>query len=365
MRGRKHPDPSIIKERNTNMLLQSEPIETKDAFDAIELYYQKGWTDGLPVIPPTADRIQTMLNTVSMKPDTIIGGIPERGRVFTAEVVAINAVMAGCLPEYFPVVVTAVSAISDPAFAPHGPTASTHGPAILMIVNGPIIQGIGLNAGQNVFGPGNRANATIGRAVRLVMINAGGSNEFDRGTLGHPGKYSYCIAENENTDWMPLHVQRGFESTLSTVTVFAAEGPNQFNNHTALKAESILLTLADRMSSLGTFNMGGHTEMAIVICPEHYRTLNEQGWDKAKVQEFLYQHAVRPISDLKKGGYIEKPLETGDEDVMVRAVQSPDDLLLVVAGGIAGRFSACMPGWGKKNMSRSVTKAIRDVTCGT
>lgn len=347
------------------MLLKAEPVETRDAFDAIELYYQRGWTDGLPIIPPTADRIQSMLNAASMKPDAIIGGIPERRRIFTGEVVAINAVMAGCLPEYFPLVVTAVSAICDPAFGLHGPTASTHGPAILMIVNGPIAQGIGLNAGENLFGPGNRANATIGRAVRLVLINAGGSGEFDRTTLGHPGKYSYCIAEDENTDWMPLHVQKGFEKTVSTVTVFAAEGPNQINNHGALKGENILLTLADRMSALGTFNMGGHTEMALVVCPEHYRTLNDQGWDKKRIQEFLSQHAVRPISDLKRAGFIEQPLKEGDEQITVKAVQSPEDLLLVVAGGVAGRFSACIPGWAGMDASHSVIKAVRDVTCGS
>ena len=346
------------------MNLHAESFVTKDAFEAIELFYEKGWTDGLPIIPPTEDRIHSMLSTVGMEPDIIIGSIPERGRVFTAEVVAINAVMAGCMPEYFPVVVAIVAAISDPAFGLHGPTATTHGAAILTIVNGPIIRGIGLNAGQGLFGPGSRANATIGRATRLVLINAGGSHEFDRATLGHPGKYTYCIAENEDTDWIPLHVQRGFDRATSTVTVFAAEGPNQINNQSALKAESILLTLADRMSGLGTFNMGGQTEMAVVICPEHYQTLNNQGWDKKRIQGFLYEHAVRPLSHLKKGGYIEQPVVKGDEDSLVRAVPSPDDILLIVAGGRAGRFSACIPGWVSMKACRAVTKAIREVTCG-
>jgi hypothetical protein len=347
------------------MSLQAQRIETKDAIESIELFYQKGWTDGFPVIPPTEDRIQAMLDSVEMKPDTIIGSIPERGRIFTAEVAAINSVMAGCLPEYFPVVLGAISAICDPAFGLHGPTASTHGAAIMLIVNGPVTKKIGMNSGSSVFGPGNRANATIGRAIRLLMINAGGSHEFDRATLGHPGKYSYCIAENEDTEWTPLHVQRGFEKEESTVTVFAAEGPNQFNNHTSLKAENILLTLADRMSSLGTFNMGGKTEMGVVLCPEHYRSLSEQGWDKGKVQQFLYEKAVRPLSDLKKGGYIEKPIEEGDESILVRAVQSPNDILLVIAGGEAGRFSACIPGWFGSNFSRSITKSIKEVTGGT
>jgi hypothetical protein len=160
-------------------------------------------------------------------------------------------------------------------------------------------------------------------------------------------------------------VQKGFDRSVSTVTVFAAESPNQMNNHTALKAENILLTLADRMSALGTFNMGGNTEMAVVISPEHYNTLNQQGWDKAKVQQFLYEQAVRPLTDLKKGGYMEQPINEGDEDVLVRAVQSPDDILLVVAGGVAGRFSACIPGWANMKACHSVTRALRDATCGT
>lgn len=346
------------------MILQAERIETRDALEAIELFYQKGWTDGLPVVPPTEERIRAMLDTVAMEPDAVIGAIPERDRVFTAEVVAINAVMAGCLPEYFPVVAAAVSAITDPAFGLHGPAASTHGAAILLIVNGPVTKQLGINAAENVFGPGNRANATIGRAIGLLLLNAGGSHEFDRATLGHPGKYAYCIAENEDTDWTPLHVQRGFEREVSTVTAFAAEGPNQINNHSSLKAENILLTLADRMSSLGTFNMGGHTEMGVVICPEHYHTLNSQGWDKGKVQEILYEHAVRPLSDLKEGGYIEEPVEDGDQEILVRAVHSPEDILLVVAGGEAGRFSCCIPGWFSLEISRSVTRAMREATGG-
>lgn len=346
------------------MTLRAETIEARDALDALDLFYQKGWTDGLPVVPPTRASIEAMLDTIRMAPETVIGSIPERERVFSAEVVAINAVMAGCLPEYFPVVVAAVSAITDPAFGLHGPTASTHGAGILLIVNGPVTKQLGINSGDNVFGPGNRANATIGRALRLLLLNAGGSHEFDRATLGHPGKYTYCIAEDEDTDWLPLHVQRGFEREVSTVTAFAAEGPNQINNHSSLKAENILLTLADRMSSLGTFNMGGHTEMGVVIGPEHYHALNSQGWDKDKVQRFLHEYAVRPLSDLKRGGYIEKPVEEGDEDIPVRAVQAPEDILLVVAGGEAGRFSCCIPGWYNSEISRPVTRATREATGG-
>ncbi|MFB4164938.1 hypothetical protein ACE1TI_14180 [Alteribacillus sp. JSM 102045] len=336
----------------------AEAISVENESAAMELYYQKGWTDGLPIVPPTEERIKAMLDFVGMKKDTVIGSIPERGRVFTAEVAAINAVMAGCLPNYFPVVVTAVSAMGDPDFGLHGPTASTAGAAIMIIVNGPISKTLAMNAGENLFGPGNRANATIGRAIRLLMMNAGGSKEFDRSTLGHPGKFTYCIAENEDTEWEPLHVEKGFDRENSTVTVFAAEGPNQINNHASLRAENILLTLADRMTGLGTFNMGGETEMGVVLCPEHYRDLNKQGWNKASVRRFLYEHAKRPLSDLKKGGYIEAEMEEQDEKTMVHAVPYPESILLLTGGGDAGRFSACIPGWFGSNISRSVTKSI-------
>ncbi|MBM7659691.1 hypothetical protein JOC85_000458 [Bacillus mesophilus] len=342
-------------------MLRADKIETKDALDAMEYFYDKGWTDGFPVVPPTEERVKKMLESVNMKADTIVGSIPERGRVFTAELVAINAVMAGCLPGYFPIVMAAVQAISEPEFGLHGPTASTHGAAIMIAVNGPIAGKIGLNANSNALGPGNRANATIGRAIRLLIINVGGSPEFDRSTLGTPAKYSFCFAEKE-TDWTPLHVQRGFTKEDNTVTVFACEGPNQIQNHGALKGENILKTMADRMTPLGSFNIGSDTEMAVVFCPEHYHHLHNEGWTKESVQEFLFKYAVRSVQDLKNGGIIEAPVQLGDDQQFVQAVSTPEHLLLMVAGGEAGRFSACMPGWFHYNQSKAVTKSIKSAT---
>lgn len=342
-------------------MLTAEKIERKNALEAIEYYYQKGWTDGLPIIPPTEERIYEMLSSVKMEPTTVIGSISERGRVFTAELVAINAVMAGCLPGYFPVVMAAAQAISEPEFGLHGPSASTHGAAIMVAVNGPIAQQIGMNDGSNAFGPGNRANATIGRAIRLLLINAGGSPEFDRSTLGTPAKYSFCFAEKE-TDWNPLHVQRGYKKEESTVTVFACEGPNQIQNHAALKGESILKTMADRMSPLGSFNIASETEMAVVLCPEHYHHLVKEGWTKESIQQFLFEHAVKTLSDMKKGGIIEDPVSPGDDKIIKHAVPTPGQILLMVAGGEAGRFSACMPGWFSYKQSRAVTKSINAAT---
>jgi hypothetical protein len=342
-------------------MLQAKKIEQTDALAAMEYYFEKGWTDGLPVIPPTEDKIFEMLESVNMEPREIIGSIPERGRIFTAELAAINAVMAGCLPGYFPVVIAAVQAIAHPQFGLHGPSASTHGAAIMIAVNGPIATQIGMNSGSNAFAPGNRANATIGRAIRLLMINAGGSLEFDRSTLGTPAKFSFCFAEKES-DWTPLHVQRGFQKEDSTVTVFACEGPNQIQNHTALKAESILKTMSDRMSALGTFNMVSETEMGVVLCPEHYEHLKSEGWTKEAVQQYLYQNSVRSLKDLKEGGLVEEAVHVGDEKILKHAVPSPAHILLMVAGGEAGRFSACMPGWFSSKQSKAITIPVTAVT---
>jgi len=341
--------------------LMSRRIEVQNPEQVVEAFYEKGWTDGLPVVPPTEEKVLAFLSAAGLAPDEILGAIPERNRVFTAEKVAINAVMAGCLPEYFPVVVAAVRGISRPEFGLHGVCASTAGSSILMVVNGPVAIACGMNSGQNLMGPGNRANATMGRALRLVLYNLAG-REFDRSTLGHPGKYTYCISENEAASWEPLHVMRGFQKEMSAVTVFAAEGPNQVQNHVALKPENILNTMADRMRALGSFNMGGDCECAVVICPEHYETLMKDGWSKKRVREYLFENACRPLADLKKGGLNESPLEKGDAEKMVRAVSSPEHILLIMAGGTAGRFSACMPGWFSRHMSKAVTEPI-GVSC--
>jgi hypothetical protein len=342
-------------------MLHAKQIEVNDSLEAIEYYYQKGWTDGLPIVPPTEERIFEMLKSVNMEPDTVVGSIPERSRVFTAELVAINAVMAGCLPGYFPVVMAAVQALSEPEFGLHGPSASTHGAAIMIAVNGPIAEQIGMNAGANALGPGNRANATIGRAIRLLMMNVGGSPEFDRSTLGTPAKFSFCFSE-KMTEWTPMHVQRGFNENESTVTVFACEGPNQIQNHGSLNGEGILRTMADRMSALGTMNMASETEMAVVLCPEHYQHLHREGWSKESVQQYLFENAKRSIRDMKNGGIIDAPIVDGDGQMFKYAVPSSEHILLLVAGGEAGRFSACMPGWFSYKQSRAVTMSIKAAT---
>jgi hypothetical protein len=234
--------------------------------EAIEAYFERGWTDGLPVVPATPEAIRPFLAVAGLEPGDIVLTEATRRRSISAEKVAINAVMAGCRPEYMPVVVAAVEGIGDPRWSYHGPGTSTGGAAVLMIVNGPIARELDINAGDNLFGPGWRANLTIGRAVRLVMRNVCGSMPglLDRGTLGHPGKLSFVIAENEaESPWTPFHVERGFRPEQSTVTVVASDGPRQFYNQLSDSAEGVLTTLADDMRISGSV-MGQATYVVVL-----------------------------------------------------------------------------------------------------
>src|SRR5213596_3508928 len=249
--------------------------------DAIEFCFLQGWTDGLPAVPPTADRFGAMLPGARLDPTQEIGFVAHRAVSITAEKVAINAVMAGCTPDFMPVVVAAVEGIADPKWSYHGPGTSTGGAAVLLIVNGPIARELDVNAGDNLFGPGWRSNLTIGRALRLVMRNVCGSRPgtLDRGTLGHPGKLSYVIAENEaESPWTPLHVERGFRPDQSTVTVMAAEAPHQFYNQLSPDAEGVLTTLADSMKHSG--GAGRQPQYVVTLAGEHMRTIAGSGWGK-------------------------------------------------------------------------------------
>src|SRR5215510_4064288 len=233
----------VHEERQGMAVLEVTGREAADPVAAIEFCYDQGWTDGLPVIPPTDERVAVFLGHIKRNRDEVLGGVPERRRFVTVEQVAANAVMAGCLPEYAPVVVAAVEAIVQPQFNLVGPSASLGGSAILLIVNGPVVEQLQINCRNNLFGPGNRANATIGRAIRLVLMNTCGAipGLFDRSCLGHPGKYSYCIGENEqDSPWLPLHVERGCAAGTSAVTAFACEGPRQVRNGLSQTPEGVL-----------------------------------------------------------------------------------------------------------------------------
>ena len=331
-----------------------------DPASLIEAYFERGWTDGLPVVPPTEKSVAEMLAGAGLRRDEILGEIPGRNTVVVAEKVAINAALAGCRPEYMPVVVAAVEGIGDPRWSYHGPGTSTGGAAVLMIVNGPIARELDINAGDNLFGPGWRANLTIGRAVRLVMRNVCGSMPglLDRGTLGNPGKLSFVIAENEaESPWTPLHVERGFRREQSTVTVVASDGPRQFYNQLSDNAEGVLTTLADDMRISGS--VMGQSTYVVVLAGEHMHTIAGSGWDKKRIREFLFEHTHNSHAHLKRTQRMSGEIMAGDEKKMRPLVASPDDIFVVAAGGRAGAFSCYISGWGSAKNSQAVTKEVK------
>jgi hypothetical protein len=331
-----------------------------DPRDLIEAYYERGWTDGLPVVPPSDKSIAEMLAGAALRGDETIGEIPERGVVVSAEKLAINAVMAGCRPEYLPVVVAAIRGLCHRDFGYHGPASSTGGSAMVLIVNGPITRRIGMNSGNNVFGQGTRANATIGRAVRLAMMNVMNTRPgfLDRATLGNPGKYSFCFAENEMAHpWEPLHVERGCRHDQSAVTVYASNSLYQVYNQLAATPEPLLRCFADALCHLGTPNLRGYNQSLIVFAGEHTDILRSSRWSKHDVRAFLIAHARRTIADLKRAGRRPGEVEPADEETWKHAFERPDDILIVCAGGQAGSWSACLPGWGNK-WTHSITTVI-------
>ena len=341
-------------------------LASDQLLEVTELMFQAGWTDGLPVIPPTRELVQRFVDYLDRDPNEVIAEIPPLGGRATIEKIAANAVMAGCKPEYLPVVITTIQAMMDDRFNVGGMQCSTHMSTPLVIVHGPIRKELDVNAGPNVFGQGWRANATIGRAVKLVLVNIGGSRpgEADKATLGHPGKYTYCIAENEErSPWEPLHVERGLQPTDSAVTVYGAEGPHNINNQMTDSPHTLLLTIASMMANLGSNHPYLMGESYVVLCPEHAEVCAKAGWRKADVKQFLFEHARVQHRRLKNGGiygpetmkYNTWPrwIDRSDDDVMVPICRRADDITIVVAGG-PGRHSAYLPGWA----SRSVTRKI-------
>jgi len=340
--------------------------------DDLEIWFDKGVTDGLPVIPPSRARVERMLAASARAREHLVGEVaPNYGRA-TVEKIAINAVMAGCRPEYFPVVLAAVEAACDPSFNLHGVSTSTHFSSPLIVVHGPIRTRIALNCSFGVFGPGHRANATIGRALRLVMINVGGvrPGETSMSTFGHPGRYTYCIGEHEEVSpWPPYHAGRGLTAADSAVTVFAGEAPHGISDHASRTARALAGSLGWSMASLWNakhFPLYSHT--MLVVGPEHARTLADDGWSKDDLVRHIFETVRMPYGRLKpdedSGEGTNLRFAKGGEpaaDQPIPKFPSPEELHVVVAGGTAGRFSMAIPGWlGTKNGPRPVTVAIRD-----
>jgi len=321
---------------------RSKLVETSDTIEAIEECYRLGWSDGLPVVPPVDYKVREMLEQVGMTGEEELLSLEMRRRVLTSENAAANAVMAGCLPEYFPVLVTTLRTLDEEKNFVHMASASTSSPSILMIVNGPIRQQVGINSKDGLFGPGWRANACLGRAVRLCFMNGFDARPgtLDRGTLGNPTKYTFCIGDNEeDSPWGALHLSRGFRPEDSCVTVAVAYEPITVNSRYGHTGESILYSLADTMRSacLGSRFPG---QWVLVIGREHALTLQEEGWARRDVQEYLMEHASRPLSELIRCGVKQGPEKPGDERVILSCAREPEDILLTLGGGTGGRYSA-------------------------
>lgn len=322
----------------------------RSSFDDIaaiqEHFHASGWSDGLPIVPPTPDAVAACLDWALLDPDELIGVEPVRQRAVTAEKVAINAVMAGCLPMHFPVVVTAVTAMLAEPFLLHGATASTGGCGVLVIVNGPIRNEIGMSSGFNAVGPSDRASTCIGRAVRLVLGNLleVRPGEVDRSTLGHPGKISFCIAEDEEgTPWQSLAGERTGDPNASAVTVMSAMGPRQIMNEWTTDPAEILDTfVAEIRANMRHYSIWAGN-YAVVVPPQLRAHFDVAGWSKADVREYVFEHARIQRSEWADVGKANAVAGKGDREYA--ALTKPDDLLVIAAGGPAGGFGAVIPPW--------------------
>ena len=347
------------------MPLSSRRYQVDDIQAAQEFCHSRQWTDGLPVVPPTAAAVEACLDWTMLAPDQLIGIEPVRGRAITAEKLAVNAVMAGCLPMHFPVVVTAFTAMLQEPFLLHGATASTGGCAILIVVNGPIRQELGMDGTFNALAGSDRATTVIGRAIRLALGNLLDvrPGAVDRSTLGHPGKFSYCIAEDEeHTAWRPLAGERGIPDQASAVTVMAAGAPRQLMNEWTTEPAQILDTfVAEIRANMRHYSIWAGN-YAIVVPPQLRAHFEVAGWSKADIRRYVYEKARmrrREWAECGKGSVVK---DRGEQEYA--ALGAEDDLLVIAAGGPAGGFGAVIPPWfgGKSN---AVTMAIGAcVDCG-
>jgi hypothetical protein len=344
--------------------LISEKITTEDTAEAVNsLFQERGWTDGLPIIPPTPERVRWMLTGSKRSAQEVIAVLPPKMGSGTVEKIAVNAVMAGCLPEYMPVIIAAVEAAADERFKLLGVQATTHSCGVLVVVNGPVARSLKMNNGGNAFGPGNRANATIGRALSLILLNIGGGipGQIDKSTQGNPCKYTFCVAENEAANpWQPFHVEKGFKPEDSTVTVFAAEGPHNINDHDSTTGAGILKTIASTMTTAGNNNLIFFTgEPVLMLGPEHAAAIAGAGFSKEQVKDYIWKNARLPLNKISEGHiqYRTKQPERYGEFINSEFIPlaKKEDIVIMVLGG-AGRHSCFIPTFGLNNM---VTKLIK------
>jgi hypothetical protein len=338
------------------------------SYEEIDAHYQeRAWTDGLPIVPPTEALVGEFLRWTDRDPRDVVGVLPPRQGEATVERIAVNAVMAGCRPDYLPVILTAIEALADPRFNLDSIQATTHPVAPLLVVNGPIARELGLNAGYNAFGQGARANVTIGRAVRLVLMNVGGGlpGTGDRSTQGSPAKIAYCVAENEaENPWEPLHVEAGFPPDVSVVTAFGCEGPHNIQDHYSNTGLGLLRTVAGAMGQAGSNNLLGAGWPLLSLGPEHAATIARDGYTKRQVKEFLFEHARFPLARLGveyQRYQVERRGAVDGPDTMLPIVRAPEDIGVIVVGG-AGKHSAWQPTFGDGTRPTRRVIARRDGT---
>ena len=346
--------------------LLARKIEYGADGDPVEICFQRGWTDGLPVTPPTDERVIAMLKGTRRRPDEVIGKIPPYLGACTVEKAAINAVLAGCKPEYMPVLLSALEAALEPVFTLHGVLATTYFSSPIIIVNGPVAKRIGMNCGINALGQGNRANATIGRALNLIVQNVGGGRpgEADRSTLGAPSKFTLCFAEDESDPgWEPLSVARGFARGVSAVTLFQGHGVEAFVDQKSRTPEALTRSIAMSLVKIGHPKLVQSARAVLVLSPEHYAIYREGGWDRKRIERALYEATIRPGSEL-----VADADGVGEGIAASRAGERvpkfhDDGIMVVRAGGPAGLFSAILPGWlagRNREELQPVTREVKD-----
>jgi hypothetical protein len=345
-------------------------VELEDDIEAIcDYFHRQGWTDGLPIIPPTRQRVERMLSGHPGPPEEVVGVIPHLKGEATVERIAVAMVMAGCLPEQLPVVLAAVRAMLQPAYNLPACQSTTNAIAPLMILNGPVIERLGFNCRENVFGQGNRVNAAVGRAVRFILLNIGGAvpGKLDRATHGHSGKFTYCIAENEaESPFEPFHLERGFTRTDSVVTVVGADPPMNINDASSTSAEGVLHSIAAAMIAPGSNNALRGGEPLVVFAPEHADLIARDGWTKKDVRAYLYEHSRIPMSQfspenrerirLLRKSWFDRTLETEH----VAMADGPESIMLLVTGG-AGKHSMLITNFG--NTRHASERIMFSVNC--
>ena len=349
--GSKTQEPGMEEQlaaRFDKELLLSRNIQLADLEDEIESCYERGWSDGLPVVPPTTVRVIRMLRGTNRSPSEIIGNIPPDNVPCSIEKVAINAVLAGCKPDYFPVVLASVEAALKDRFCMHGLLCTTYFSGPVMIVNGPVIQQIGLNNGINALGQGTRANATIGRALQLLIRNVGGGKPggIDRAVMGNPGKYTFCFAEDESDeDWSTLAQDQGFDRKDSVISLFAGEGLQPIVDQKSREPDSLVRSMAASLKSVVNTKLYGGADAILVVCPEHRRVFRNAGWKKEDLRIALYDNLMASGSDIIVGAKgIAEGMPKKFENKIINKFRD-DGLHITSTGSKAGMFSAIISGW--------------------